>query len=241
MKMKLLNVLIFLSILSSLAFSQGNALRQVERGMTFFYEANFEEAIAHLDRAIRSDSLSKEELFDANVYLGFALLRKGEDLAHARPYFIRAIKLKPGVTLDALRTPPDLYQIFEQTRQAILGNLYVISDPMQSFVSVIDTTGQVFLQKETPALFENLTSDLYYVVVNKNGFNEYSTVFELKPNMTDTIAVFLLEKQKSFLNRWWTWGGGVAVATALLLIDFGGNQESPKEKEELPVPPKRPE
>jgi tetratricopeptide (TPR) repeat protein len=232
--------LAILSIASTRALSQDSTKSALSQGIAYFYNANFEMAIQQIRSALESDSLSSPEQFTANIYLAFSLIRQQAGDEEAETCFERAIAAQPDVDLDARIIPPDLYDRFQTVRRHFLGRLYIDSQPQYSRAVVIDTTGQRFKEQVTPAIFENLFAGTYYVMVQREKYDDYVDLVNVTPGKTDTLFVILKEKKKPFFNNWWAWGSGIAVAAILFIVDWGGEDQPQKTSQELPFPPERP-
>jgi len=62
----------------------------------------------------------------------------------------------------------------------------------------------------------------------------------IRPGTVDTVFIALTAKHKPILKRWWTWGGGIALATAIAVVASSGPEGEPSETSDLPFPPNRP-
>ena len=233
-------ILAIFGIANARVLSQDSTESALSQGIAYFYNANFEMAIQQIRSALESDSLAGSEQFTANIYLAFSLIRQQADDEEAETCFERAIAAQPDAGLDARIIPPDLYDRFQTVRRRSLGGIYIDSDPLYSRAVVIDTTGQRFKEQVTPAIFDNLFAGSYYVMVEREKYDDYIDLVNITAGEIDTLFVALKEKKKPFFNNWWAWGSGFAVAAILFMVDWGGEDQPAKTSQELPVPPERP-
>lgn len=243
MKNSQLKFILILALFFSASFlmAQESAHKLLLDGIEAFYSARFEESIRILEQAIESDSLNNDELFSAHIYIAFSFLRQGVGQEIARHHFEQAIKVNPNAVLDQKIIPPDLYEQFEQVRQRLFGNLVVETEPPGASVILIDPVDGRVVNRTTPALFDRLFLQREYkLIVTKDGYVGVNRNVSVTASTTDSMRV-ILEKKKTFFNRWWAWGSGLAIATAIVIFDMAGKEGTPESKsKELPEPPKRP-
>lgn len=122
----------------------GESLRA---GIAAVEEAEFERALAALDRAETSDTLSREELvtlYERRALVRFAL----GDAAGADQDLTRLAALEPNLVLDG-RTPPQLRAAFERARAALGGR-------MELALRVVRRGGEAVIRAEVSRAPEGL-------------------------------------------------------------------------------------
>ena len=212
-------------------------------GINLFYSARFEQAIQIFREKIIANTLNDENLFAAHLYLAFSLKRQNADQELIKLHLKNAIKAKPDNTLDPNKFPPDLYDIFINAREQLLGNLVIITEPLQSAVILIEPKKSKIKNKYSPATFSNLFQGPYEVVITKDGYLSQTGLMEVRPGMTDTLVVHLKERQNQLLKKWWTWGSGLALTTAFVIYKAVSGDEASETPAAtpLPSPPGRPD
>lgn len=218
----------------------------VKSGIEAFYMADFEEAMRLLQSAIINDILSDEEAFYAHLYVGFCHIRHNSDMGSAQLYFQRAIHIDPTEELDPTKIPPDLYNAFVSVKNAMLGTVIIISDPSDASVVLINPSTNDVKRGHTPQTFSNLPTNVYQILVSKNGYEIYSSSVDVQAGSADSVNVTLLETENSFFLKYWPYGAGAIVASAAILAitSGGGHGDKPPAsvtRETLPGPPQRPQ
>lgn len=211
------------------------------QGIEEFYSAQFEESIRTLREVAASLLSSKDELFAAHLYLAFCYIRQNGDSMTVRQNFVKAILANPNISLDPNRIPPDLYNQFKEIHKSMVGGLVVQTDPAEATVMLVEPEEGRQINKDAPAHFPSLLEGTYSLIISKEGYKLQTTSAKVTPGATDTVSINLAKKSSAFYTRWWAWGGGLALATALAIYE-SGNQQSQKEKPagDLPDPPQRP-
>ena len=195
---RLLSTSVFLLFCLAPIFAQNISDEAVKKGIESFYMADFEEAMNTLQNAIINDVLSDEEQFYAHIFVGFCHIRQGSDPATVNVYFKRAITISPHTELDPMKIPPDLYDAFTGVKNALLGAVVVMSDPLDATVLVIEPSSNAIERKITPAAFHNLLEGSYQVLVSKNGYETFAGSVQVLPGASDTLNVILLQKKNFF-------------------------------------------
>lgn len=210
----------------------------VIEGVNYFYSAKFPEAIATLRSAIRGASLSKDDEFAAYLYIAFSQMRQNAPRDSVDKNLFAAIKINPNIEIDGTKIPPDLFDRFVAVRKSSLGGLFVVSEPGAASAILLKQDGNKVTTRYTPALFTNLFAGPYELVVAKDGYKPQTALANVSASQTDTLIVILNVKRGSIFKKWWTWGSGLAVATAIAIFQKSGKKG---EKEgNLPEPPARP-
>jgi hypothetical protein len=243
---KVLPIFAFLFLISNLPPSlavnaQDLRSMKVIDGVKAFYMADFEGARTILQDALLYSRLSDEDLFAAHMYIAFAYLREEVEPETARLYIIKAIQTVPDVQLDVEKIPPDLYQYYVQIRQSIIGSLTISTTPEDASAVLIEPKKNRAQNLQTPGIFENLLEGSYNLLVSRPGFKSYSVIVDVAAGETKSIDVVLLEKNQTFLQKYWPYGAGALAATAIVAVIAGGKSEpQPPVSADLPTPPARP-
>ena len=216
--------------------SAKNKLRQ---GIDMFYMAKFESSVRLLREALLEGTLGKSEQFDAYLHIGFSLIRQDEDPELIDRSFLEALNADPKKSLSSSKIPPDLLARFESVRTNTIGGIVVQSDPPNAATLLVSTEYDVELLDITPVVFENLLVGEYDLLVSKDTYKQEVISIIVKPGVIDTMLISLVKKPKPIYKRWWTWGGGIVLATALAIATSGDSDGKPLETKELPTPPNR--
>jgi hypothetical protein len=236
-------ILVFLWLMANVLPPTLNAQEirsiQVMDGVKAFYMADFQGARNILQDALLYSRLGDEDLFAAHVYIAFSYLREEIEAETARLYIIKAIQIAPDVQLDVGKIPPDLYQQFIQIRQSVIGSLSIHTTPEDASAVLIEPTKNRAQNLQTPGVFENLLEGRYNLLVSRPGSQSYSAVVTLAAGEAKSIEVVLLEKRRSFLQKYWPYGAGALAATAIV-VAVGGKGETRPGAGDLPTPPVRP-
>ena len=242
MKWRLIKIVCYAVLFAASVYAQNISHDLVKKGIDAFYMADFEEAQRILQNAIINEFLSDDELFYAYLYVGFCHIRQESDAETVHLYFQRAAMTKPNMALDPMKIPPDLYDAFTAVGRAVLGNIVVLTEPLDASVILIEPSANQIGRKTTPAIFHNLLEGSYQVLVSKDGYDAWSKRIKLHAGATDTLNVVLVEKgEKSFFAKFWPYGAGALAATAIILVATNrGDDEPPASKPDLPYPPPRP-
>ena len=236
-------VLLFLFIAAPL-LSQQISHDMVKKGIELFYMADFEESMRILQSAILNEILSEEEEFYAYLYVGFGHLRNSSDMGSAQLYFQRAIEIDPEKELNPNKIPPDLISSFQSVKASLLGAIIVASKPSDAAVMLINASTNKVKRARTPASFQNLPVNNYQVLVSKSGYETFSSSINVQAGSMDSVSVTLLEKEKSFMLKYWPYGAGALAASAVILAITTGGRDEPAPKstpgKDLPYPPERP-
>jgi len=219
---------------------QSPAQSKLNKGIEMFYMAQFESAIRFLREALLDGTLSNSEQFDAYVYIGFSLIRQNENQELVDKSFIEAIKAAPQKTLSPLKVPPDLLTRFQSVKANMRGDIVVESDPADAVVLLVNPDYDVEMAEIAPAVFDNLLVGQYGLLVSKEQYQQKIFKVINNPGMVDTIRVTLEKKSQPFYKRWWAWGSGLAIATAIAIATSGREEDKPPETSDLPAPPERP-
>lgn len=217
--------------------------KTVKRGIDAFYMADFEAAKSLLQEAVIDAPLAGQDLFYAHLYIAFSNIRLERDLDAVRLHFLRAIKVKPGLELDPMKIPPDLYDRFAAVRRETISSIVVITQPTNASAVVIDPETEVVSNKSTPTIFRNLLEGTYQVLISKGGFHTWTRDVQVAAGVSDTLSITLLKKKKSFFAKAWPYGAGAVAAGAVIFAitqPRGESAESPPLKPDLPGPPQRP-
>ncbi len=106
-------LIVWASLWPSLAAQANPANRSVQQGRQLIQKAlRYQEGIALLERALRSEALTDEERAEAYGLLGVAFVAKGAPKS-AEAAFDELLKLDPGHRLDPLLSPK-IQEIFER-------------------------------------------------------------------------------------------------------------------------------
>jgi hypothetical protein len=216
----------------------------VQQGVELFFSARFEEAVQILQTAVINGNLTPAQLFTAYLYIAFSRIRQNAENETIRLNLEAAIKADPSQKLDAIKTPPDLYEQFENLRKNILARLAVFSNPPAASVLLMAPKQGKVINGSTPGVFTDLLAGEYQLVVARDGYNTASQTVTLMPGKQDTVVFELIQK-KSIINRvnkrWLAWGGGGLVLTTAILasIPWSKEEEKPKTQPDLPLPPNR--
>jgi len=184
--------------------------------------------------------LGDEDLFAAHIYIAFSYLREEIEAETARLYIIKAIQIAPDVQLDVGKIPPDLYQQYIQIRQSIIGSLSIRTTPEDASAVLIEPTKNRAQNLQTPGVFENLLEGRYNLLVSRPGSQSYSAVVTLAAGEAKSVEVVLLEKRRSFLQKYWPYGAGALAATVVIVAAAGGKGDARPVAGDLPTPPIRP-
>lgn len=226
----------------SVSWGQDQALQKLNQGKNYFWEAKFDSAMVSLTEVINMTSVSRNNLFEAYLYLGFVLARQYAPKNEIRSAFEQAIKLDPKRKIDELVIPPDLAEMFNQVRNQLVGCIYVTSKPLGAEVLGLQEENIVFIET-TPTVLCGIINREYQILFTKYGFEEKIMTVHYKPGIIDSLFVTLIPRmvQKSQGTKWWPWvtgGGALATAAAILFktVFVKGNTQI----EDLPKPPARP-
>jgi hypothetical protein len=245
MKQLLNTTLIIFILWTAFAFSQDISHDGVRNGIEAFYMADFEEAMRLLQEAIINEILSNEEEFYAHVYVGFCHIRHNSDVGSAQLYFQRAIQVDPDEQLDPKKIPPDLYNAFMSVKNSMLGTIIVASEPEGATAVLINPSTNDVKRGRTPETFSSLPTNVYQILVSKNGYETYSSTVNVQAGATDSVKVTLLENKSSFWLTYWPYGAGALAASAAVIAIVSGGGDGDKAppsatRETLPQPPQRP-
>ncbi len=245
MKQRPLKIMVLMFCLFATAvFTQQISHRDVKSGIEAFYMADFEEAMRLLQSAIINEILSDEEEFYAHLYVGFCHVRHNSDMGSAQLYFQRAVQIKPDENLDPNKIPPDLYSAYMAVKNSMLGTVIVASEPPGASVVLINPSTNDVERGRTPETFANLPTNVYQVLVSKNGFESYSSSVNVRAGGVDSVKVTLVEAENSSWLKYWPYGAGaLAASAAILALTTGGHGEKTPPnatRETLPQPPQRP-
>lgn len=219
-------------------FAQKVSDPTVIEGVNYFYSAKFPEAIATLRKAIATGSLAGDDEFAAYLYMAFSQIRWNAPQDSVDKNLYAAIRVNPNIEIDGTKFPPDLFNRFVAARKNSLGGLFVVSEPGAASVILLKQDGNKVMTRYTPALFTNLFAGPYELVIAKDGYKPQTALANVTASLTDTLIVLLNVKKSSIFKKWWTWGSGLAVATAIAIFQKTGKKG---EKEgDLPEPPARP-
>jgi len=239
--------ILFTAVLVSSGWSQDRALQQLIHGKKYFWEAKFDQAIAALNNVIEADDVSKDNLFEAYLYHGFVLLRRNAPPSDAYAYFEKAIRLYPQRRIDDPVIPPDLIESFEQVRERLMGCYYVITEPPEADLMVIDGDS-VRSSHKTPVEICDLADTDYQLLLKKPGYESQFVPLNLRAGQTDTVNVALSTTTAKTVpsqgSRFWPWlvrGGVVAGAAAVLYLTVLDEGVGTETGEQLPGPPPRPD
>lgn len=233
---------------TSSAFGQDKALqqlalRQLNQGKTFFWEAKFDQSLQALRQVIRIPDATTEHLLEAYLYIGFALTRQNASNSEVEAAFEQAIMLDPTRELDEEVIPPDLTDRFNSVRDELVGCLYITSEPRGVKLMVVQEDS-VLYHVPSPTVLCELADEDYQLLATKDGFEEHLYPLELIAGETDTLFVTLaqgLTSDKKGKKKVWGWvvRGSIAAATATVLymtfVEGSGDGLA-----DLPGPPDRP-
>ena len=100
------------------AYAQLNTSRMMEDIRSAYEELNFTVAEARISEALNEyDQFSPQELSEIHVIYSLILFAQS-DLSAAESQLHLAIELNPTLVLNQLDTPPRLFQLFEEIKQA---------------------------------------------------------------------------------------------------------------------------
>lgn len=224
------------------ALSQQESRQKLQEGITLFWNANFDDAIKVLQKVIAQNNPSKDEIFSANLYIGFSLLRKESHQELVEHHLQQAVRANPQFKLDSLKIPPDLLGSFDKVRRGMIGSIYITSNPPGAEVKGFCTKEKVEFQEFTPHLFKDLLAGTYQILIFKNDYRKEIFTFDLSPSVIDTLVIHLRLKKKPLYKNWWTWtaGGGVVLASLVAILSTKETADPPPESPDLPMPPERP-
>ncbi|NIA31198.1 MAG: hypothetical protein GWP06_14975 [Actinobacteria bacterium] len=235
---------IFVVLFVFMLFDSGNTLAQkvsdpaVIEGVDYFYKAKFPQAIESLRKAISTGKLPGDDVFAAYLYMAFSQMRQNAPQDSVDINLVAAIKANPNIEIDGTKIPPDLFERFVAVRKSTLGGLLIVTEPGAASAILMKQDGNEVMTRYTPALFTNLFAGPYELVIAKDGYKPQTALANVSASRTDTLIVILNEKKNTIFKKWWTWGSGLAVATAIAIFQKTGKK---KEKEgDLPEPPARP-
>ena len=237
---KILHILLFCFILNSSSLSQSITDNGVLNGANFFYEARFDESIEILQTLIEEQNITGENLFAANLYTAFGLIRKDAHPDTVRKYFVQAINVNPKIEVDNSRIPPDLYEQYLNVRLSILGALVIRSGPSSASILMYHQDSDRIIRHYTPIDLDDLIVGSYELVIAKDGYLPKTAMVELKPNQSDTLYITLEEKEVPLIKKYWPWAGGFVVATSVILSRLFDRETEGPEEASLPAPPPRP-
>jgi len=239
-KRKIFSILILIVTLVPVndLFAQKVSDPAVIEGVNYFYSAKFSQAIETLRKAISTASLSGDDEFAAYLYIAFSQMRRNAPQDSIDENLFAAIKINPNLEIDGTKTPPDLFDRFVAVRKNSLGGLFVVSEPGAASAILLKQDGNKVTTRYTPALFTNLFAGPYELVIAKDGYKPQTALANVSASRTDTLIVILNEKKSSIFKKWWTWGSGLAVATAIAIFQKTG--EKGGKEGDLPEPPARP-
>jgi tetratricopeptide (TPR) repeat protein len=250
MNIKLLSylmiILIVLLILSGLfphvVYAQNKAQHKMLQGVQLFWNAKFNEAIEVLQEAIDLNTLSKDELFSAYLYLGFCFLRSDNQHKVIEQIFRQAVKINPQLKLDSFKIPPDLLNRFKEVRKSMIGSLYITSNPPGAEIVSFSSEKQIEFKGLTPHLFEDLLVGTYDILITKKDYQQEIWRVDIPASNIDTLDIILRLEEKPFYKKWWTWaaGGGVILASIVAMIATKEPTITRPEPSDLPLPPDRP-
>ncbi|RPI01103.1 MAG: hypothetical protein EHM72_07360 [Calditrichaeota bacterium] len=228
-------------VLASLSGQEIRSIKVID-GVKAFYMADFEGARAILQDALLNSRLGDEDLFAAHVYIAFSYMREELEPETAQMYVVKAVEIAPDVQLDAGKIPPDLFSQYMQIRQSVIGSLKIQTTPMDASAILIEPAKNRVLNIQTPGVFENLPAGTYDLLVTLTGHQSYSTTILIGSGENKEIDVFLLEKQRGFIKKYWPYGAGALAAVVVAAVVSGGdgNGSRPLPSENLPLPPNRP-
>lgn len=240
MRIKVLYIVTLLFIFAIQSLSQNITSDKVLAGIKLFYEARFDESTKILRQLVEEKSITGEDLFAANLYTAFSLIRQEASPDLVQEYFSNAIYVNPQIPVDNSRIPPDLYEEYLNARLATLGTLVVRSEPSAASILMYHQSSDQILRRNTPLDLRDLMIGSYELVIAKEGYLPQTAKIELKPNQSDTLFILLEEKESSLVKKYWPWAGGFVVATSVLLSRLFDRDEEATKETTLPAPPARP-
>lgn len=215
------------------------ASQSLEEGMRHFYAAQFDSAIAVLRPLLQQRESDPETLFQANLYVGFSLIRQGESDVLIDKVFHEAVRLQPNRQPDRTRIPPDLADRYQKSRDALLGGLLVYCEPIFSQVILMDSRYGPQTDEGIPARFLSLLPGDYQLIVSQKGYKDHLVRVSISPGTQDSLLVEL-ERKLPIWKKWTTWAGGAAMVTALVVTQISGASSESEKESELPTPPVHP-
>lgn len=234
-------LLCLFSVLATLNAQEIRSIKVID-GVKAFYMADFEGSRAILQDALLNSRLGDEDLFAAHVYIAFSYMREELEPETARMYVVKAVEIAPDVQLDAGKIPPDLFSQYMQIRQSVVGSLKIQTTPSDAAAILIEPAKNRVLNMQTPGIFENLPTGTYDLLVTLSGYQSYSTTFALASGENKEIEIFLLERHRGFVKKYWPYGAGALAAIVVAAVVSGGegNGSKPTPSGNLPWPPSRP-
>ena len=242
-KLKLV-ILLGCFLITAPGFTQDEAVRKLNEGKKFFWEARFDKAIAYLKEVTEMENVSDRVLFDAYLHLGFVLTRHNATEGEIASAFEQAVRANPRMELDETVIPPDLSERFNEVRERLVGCLYITSKHENVNIIAIKN-GRVLYNKSTPTLICELEDESYQLIFTERGFEQKFYQMQVTAGTTDTLFVKLAQSiliGQSGGGKWkWLAGGGVlAGAAAVLYTTVLNKGEGSDGSNALPFPPDRP-
>jgi hypothetical protein len=168
---------------------QDTDLRQIMHGKRLFWEAQFGQARAVLEKVLSSKDLKPAYRYDSHLILAFTLIRSGEPEALARPHFEAAIKLDLEKKPDPAKYPPDLVADYQQIYDQLVGCVYIDSDPKSDFLIVEGDS--IHAKLKTPFRICELVQNNYQLLFSKDGYDKQLLPMPIKAGRTDTVMIKL--------------------------------------------------
>lgn len=239
--------ILFTTVFIATAGAQDRAVQQLIHGKKYFWEAKFDQAIAALKNVINAEDATRKHLFEAYLYQGFVLLRRDAPTSEAHALFEKAIRIAPHRDIDDPIIPPDLVASFEQAKERILGCYYVITEPPDADLMVVNGDSVVSSHK-TPVKICELADTQYQLLIKKPGYESKFVALDLSAGATDTVNVALTgtmaqaESESDKGGKFWSWliRGGVVAGTAAVLYMTVVDEGAQTQEGLLPSPPDRP-
>jgi hypothetical protein len=250
-RQKLIAIIVMVSSFS-LAWesqAQDKALQQLINGKKFFWEARFDDARKALEGVLAIETAKNEYRRDAQIFLGFVLMRQAAGKSIYDKHFEAAIRIDQEYVLDPRRYPPDLLDAFNGVKSRLIGCLYVEVTPEDG--EIVGVKGDSILFRQPgPLDFCGLANgDEYELLITRDGYSQELVTLHLKPGITDTLRVtmtLLHSREKGGIA--WPWvfrstivaGAAAIVYTTILAKDDSGVGPEPPGGTLLPEPPARP-
>lgn len=163
------------------------------RAKEHYYNFDYAEARAQVERAIKIMEASPEDIaqhgtFLRDAYITAGIIEKSErsrDEA-ARNYFRKALNIDPQYELDDRAFPPSVVETFSAVRGEVsarpTGSVSVETDPKVAEVYVNGV-----LKGVTPIVVSGLPEGKYSVAIKTNKYNPVTRLVDVKADSTATI------------------------------------------------------
>ena len=158
-------------------------------GKRLFWEARFEPARTALESVLQRSDLKDTYRYEAHLFLAFTLVRSNEPESVYQPHFESAIRLNFRNQLDTAKYPPDLIADYKRIHHALVGCLYIYSDPETEFMIIDDDS--VLNRASTPIEICELVDNHFDLLFSKDGYIKQLHPLHLTPGKTDTLQITL--------------------------------------------------